>query len=1709
MDALLAMILTVAFFGVIGISMQEMEKPGTRTTIQIKQMADDIFTALDNSGLLAKRLADAELNELALTNPREPVLLPGIYDEARKMLPKNAELKVVINEYSPPSNLDACRAAYASYRATPGSSIETVFTACFGSAPRATAEYPAVPLPEKEVAHGRKVLMMRQPVSDKIQQQKCLLPSEIGLEEKKAGPIAALEGALEADIKTWVDVRDPVTQDSLTEISCDQPAEMLLKARNMTRDPIAIMLATDKSGSMATYDMLSKTATGSFNEGSCQNQLKWVAGKYGNALHFDGNYNYGYVPYDSRLSATSGITLSAWIKADSFQTNNEPWQGIILKKTQGPYEMWIIENKPGFGLKINGANDPANCWISDCPGGKNCLCRVASSYTLNTNIWYHLLYTYDGQDMKIYVDKDLKGTWHYPGTIIPQTQPIYIGWAGYSKQFFNGVIDDARVFNRALNSAEIETVYNGNEVSDGLMARWKFDEASGNAAADSGGNGFTAALWNWAFGDGPGCQYTAGTPAGPPISNCPANKTLFSSFTGKQKILDYDLGPLYDGWMQNSYLDFIAASTTYGGACTSPSASMRLWVEKPDSAIESDQPSGYWEDVLTPANGIYKAHVWSDTPVYYNIWGRQRIPSTADPMFSQTKTPNALSGNSTHDGFYSPPEQECTYNLLGWEKLGEFDIPANYSTMYYMPWAITYSGYAGDCYAPRFEIKRIGGESAVWGQPGKAGNAMSLDGAASKNFAAATEKLSSDFGFKDWTGSVSLWFKTSSTSQQSLISRWGRTEWTGWNIYTSGNSVCFNIVTRNPSQNNMSCNSAGIATDGQWHHAAGVWNDHSVTLYFDGAAGTTATIPAGATYDQGSQMAWIGRNNYSLAGFYSGLLDDVRIYGKALSAAEAEQLRQWGINGGSGQLPESSTLVAYWSFDTDTERTISDSSGNGNGAELNVWSNIMTAGTPYCGNGTTAKSCTLYLNEMVGNGTSSPANTGPYIATGHYEIWGWSDSPIGTVTMSANLAQRYLGILFGNPGRTDVISGGTCGGLPCATTNPPTIPPETNCPPAGLSPVSTPSSKAWWQGMLNWKVVDKTSVSSNLRGYKIDVTFSGDSGAVCGGGAAGFQNPVSGSQSPNWFTWFPAAGSSSSGGFGVNYAGWANWASGPPIAYGDYNVIGWAEQPVDYTVKWYLQRVDAVKNAAKTFMDNAQWKSSDTIGLVGFSTSTTVLEALTTDRAAVKTALDGLAPSGETAIADAITASTTELLKSAAGTGKFIVLLTDGKANVCLGGAACTEAAAAASAIAAANAARANGVTVYVIGFADTAIIGAYEGTLRQIAKNKDEADPNKDYCDEEPVPGENCGKYYYAADESALAEMYDLIAYEIARAIGSVDITVPIPPGVEVTGYSDSPTTPADNSCGIWDDTTQSFAEINSCNAACSSGGSTCVGGETLTYSGLPISYRTPYWWAGKLLVVLPCDQQNCDQNAMLFPPDLRAGPPDYEPKKTRIKDNASEDWIDWDGDDDSTIICGTVDHPNPNEKCHRQLAVKYSDLNVAFAGGYFSGSSNPFSEITIDIDMNNNGYSGIPLPPTATEGLQIAFYQNDFSHKLAVTNKGTAYIGGTTNTATAISDGNLYIGMSVIPPGQICYSPPANPLSGNCDDIEPQPQALSYWKTGVKGVKIGGCTGGACTGMIIARINWNKKVSECPLNNTAQIFCLSESRFRFYTVDYYVWVK
>jgi len=51
-----------------------------------------------------------------------------------------------------------------------------------------------------------------------------------------------------------------------------------------------------------------------------------------------------------------------------------------------------------------------------------------------------------------------------------------------------------------------------------------------------------------------------------------------------------------------------------------------------------------------------------------------------------------------------------------------------------------------------------------------------------------------------------------------------------------------------------------------------------------------------------------------------------------------------------------------------------------------------------------------------------------------------------------------------------------------------------------------------------------------------------------------------------------------------------------------------------------------------------------------------------------------------------------------------------------------------------------------------------------------------------------------------------------------------------------------------------------------------------------------------------------------------------------------------------------------------------------------------------------------------------------------------------------------------------------------------------------------LGDC-GTDCTGTIIALINGNSQVNECPLYNTGEMYCTAVSDLRFFTVDYYVW--
>ncbi len=207
----------------------------------------------------------------------------------------------------------------------------------------------------------------------------------------------------------------------------------------------------------------------------------WITGKLGNALNFDGSDDYVRIPDASSLKPVSALTLEAWVKPSALPA----WAKIINKDYRadgswtGPYityELTASEDwsgKPFFALTT----------------GSGAYSRVVSSDALSTGNWYHVVGTYDGSQMKIYVNGVLKGSISKSGNIdyyAATSDPVIGTRSPYTPgEFFNGMIDEARIYNRALSESEVSSRFNGLDVRKGLVAEWRFDEGSGATASDT------------------------------------------------------------------------------------------------------------------------------------------------------------------------------------------------------------------------------------------------------------------------------------------------------------------------------------------------------------------------------------------------------------------------------------------------------------------------------------------------------------------------------------------------------------------------------------------------------------------------------------------------------------------------------------------------------------------------------------------------------------------------------------------------------------------------------------------------------------------------------------------------------------------------------------------------------------------------------------------------------------------------------------------------------------------------------------------------------------------------------------------------------------------------------------------------------------------------------------------------------------------------
>jgi len=196
------------------------------------------------------------------------------------------------------------------------------------------------------------------------------------------------------------------------------------------------------------------------NDGTIHGGASWTAGISGGALRFDGVDDYVSVSSVPAL-ASDKVTVEAWVRLEGPAGS---WNPILTQHlpTKIGYYFYVYQNKPSFSI-IGGRLSP----------------RAISPEAIAQGQWYHLAGTNDGTNMKIYVNGQLKATVNSTGKTGVDHEAV-IGFDDAVPAYFEGVIDDIRIYNRALGEEEFQSLSNPTE-------RWN-DKDSWRASAYVGGS---------------------------------------------------------------------------------------------------------------------------------------------------------------------------------------------------------------------------------------------------------------------------------------------------------------------------------------------------------------------------------------------------------------------------------------------------------------------------------------------------------------------------------------------------------------------------------------------------------------------------------------------------------------------------------------------------------------------------------------------------------------------------------------------------------------------------------------------------------------------------------------------------------------------------------------------------------------------------------------------------------------------------------------------------------------------------------------------------------------------------------------------------------------------------------------------------------------------------------------------------------------------
>jgi hypothetical protein len=239
-----------------------------------------------------------------------------------------------------------------------------------------------------------------------------------------------------SDIDVW----------NITTIETEETAEEILNKEVEAGEEA--QEETLKTGLVAHYEFEgnSNDSSENGNNGIAHN-VTYVDGAIGQAGSFDGS---SFVALDEKMK-TDYTSLSAWFKTDSTKSGHENAMQLIRLRYYG-YGVMLNSGEAGklsVGLNVHASQNY----------------RFSSEETnFNDNNWHHLVMNYSINGFQIFVDGKLE----YEANDKTNSPIYHTANGGYSigkdgnhpSDYFQGLIDDVRIYDRPFSQAEVETLYN-------------------------------------------------------------------------------------------------------------------------------------------------------------------------------------------------------------------------------------------------------------------------------------------------------------------------------------------------------------------------------------------------------------------------------------------------------------------------------------------------------------------------------------------------------------------------------------------------------------------------------------------------------------------------------------------------------------------------------------------------------------------------------------------------------------------------------------------------------------------------------------------------------------------------------------------------------------------------------------------------------------------------------------------------------------------------------------------------------------------------------------------------------------------------------------------------------------------------------------------------------------------------------------------------